>query len=46
VAGHFDLVFGIQGSVEVEIERKVGMSVRQDNRFIVLKRFGWKRGKP
>ncbi len=35
LAGHFVLVFGIQGFVEVGNESKVGMSVRQDNRFIV-----------
>lgn len=39
VAGHFDLAFEIQGSVEVGNERKVGMSVLQENRFIVLKTF-------
>ncbi len=39
LAGHFDLVFEIQGFVEVGNESKVGMSVRQDNRFIVFKKF-------
>lgn len=33
------LFFEIQGSVEVGNERNVGMSVSQDNRFIVLKTF-------
>lgn len=41
----FDLVFGIQGFIEVGNESKVGVSVGQDNRFIVLKRYWWKRGK-
>lgn len=36
LAGHFDLVFGIQGFVEVGNESKVAMSVCQNKRFIVL----------
>lgn len=39
LAAHFDLVFKIQGFIEVGNESKVGMSVCQDNRFIVFKMF-------